>query len=79
MKAKLGMNLPSIMLGSALLYEDGDNLEKDEVANYAANLEKVGFPSVLLYYLLERSFFLSFVFPCSQIWAYLVHFLSGTI
>ncbi|KAL7118719.1 hypothetical protein ACP275_02G019800 [Erythranthe tilingii] len=40
-KAKLGMNLPLIMHGSALLYEVGDDLEEDEVANYAANLEKV--------------------------------------
>ncbi|KAL3614041.1 SUMO-activating enzyme subunit 2 [Castilleja foliolosa] len=46
-KAKLGMNLPLIMHGSALLYEVGDDLEEDEVANYAANLEKVlsEFPS----------------------------------
>ncbi|KAL8543029.1 hypothetical protein ACS0TY_003779 [Phlomoides rotata] len=46
-KAKLGMNLPLIMHGSALLYEVGDDLEEDEVANYAANLEKVlsGLPS----------------------------------
>ncbi|XP_042517843.1 SUMO-activating enzyme subunit 2-like [Macadamia integrifolia] len=40
-KAKLGMNLPLIMLGSALLYEVGDDLEEDMVANYEANLEKV--------------------------------------
>ncbi|KAL6526076.1 SUMO-activating enzyme subunit 2 [Orobanche hederae] len=40
-KAKLGMNLPLIMHGSALLYEVGDDLEEAEVANYAANLEKV--------------------------------------
>ncbi|KAL6545999.1 SUMO-activating enzyme subunit 2 [Orobanche gracilis] len=40
-KARLGMNLPLIMHGSALLYEVGDDLEEDEVANYAANLEKV--------------------------------------
>lgn len=40
-KAKLGMNLPLIMHGSALLYEVGDDLEEDMVANYAANLEKV--------------------------------------
>lgn len=39
--AKLGMNLPLIMHGSALLYEVGDDLEEDMVANYAANLEKV--------------------------------------
>ncbi|XP_073021827.1 SUMO-activating enzyme subunit 2 [Primulina eburnea] len=40
-KAKLGMNLPLIMHGSLLLYEVGEDLEEDEVANYAANLEKV--------------------------------------
>lgn len=40
-KAKVGMNLPLIMNGSALLYEVGDDLDEDMVANYAANLEKV--------------------------------------
>ncbi|KAG8368203.1 hypothetical protein BUALT_Bualt15G0020800 [Buddleja alternifolia] len=40
-KSKLGMSLPLIMHGSDLLYEVGDDLDKDEVANYAANLEKV--------------------------------------
>ncbi|XP_073046767.1 SUMO-activating enzyme subunit 2-like [Primulina eburnea] len=40
-KAKLGMNFPLIMHGSLLLYEVGEDLEEDEVANYAANLEKV--------------------------------------
>ncbi|KAI4298301.1 hypothetical protein L6164_031878 [Bauhinia variegata] len=40
-KAKLGMNLPLIMHGSALLYEVGHDLDEDMVANYAANLEKV--------------------------------------
>ncbi|KAK6946292.1 Ubiquitin-activating enzyme, SCCH domain [Dillenia turbinata] len=40
-KAKLGMNFPLIMHGSALLYEVGDDLDEDMVANYAANLEKV--------------------------------------
>lgn len=40
-KAKLGMSLPLIMHGVALLYEVGDDLEEDEVANYAANLDKV--------------------------------------
>lgn len=40
-KAKLGMNFPLIMNGAALLYEVGDDLEDAEVANYAANLEKV--------------------------------------
>ncbi|KAG5526686.1 hypothetical protein RHGRI_032822 [Rhododendron griersonianum] len=40
-KAKLGMSFPLVMHGSALLYEVGDDLEKDMVANYEANLEKV--------------------------------------
>ncbi|XP_042495451.1 SUMO-activating enzyme subunit 2-like isoform X2 [Macadamia integrifolia] len=40
-KAKLGMNLPLIMNGSSLLYEVGDDLDEDMVANYEANLEKV--------------------------------------
>ncbi|KAL6346856.1 hypothetical protein AAG906_002973 [Vitis piasezkii] len=40
-KAKLGMNCPLIMHGPALLYEVGDDLDKDMAANYAANLEKV--------------------------------------
>ncbi|XP_050233373.1 SUMO-activating enzyme subunit 2 [Mercurialis annua] len=40
-KAKLGMNFPIIMHGSALLYEVGDDLDEAMVANYAANLEKV--------------------------------------
>lgn len=41
--AKLGMSFPLIMHGSALLYEVGDDLDKDMVANYEANLEKVCF------------------------------------
>lgn len=40
-KAKLGMNFPLIMHGAALLYEVGDDLDQDMVANYTANLEKV--------------------------------------
>ncbi|CAK9326473.1 unnamed protein product [Citrullus colocynthis] len=40
-KAKLGMNFPLIMHGAALLYEVGDDLDEDMVANYNANLEKV--------------------------------------
>ncbi|KAI3753324.1 hypothetical protein L2E82_25375 [Cichorium intybus] len=39
--SKLGMNLPLITHGSSLLYEVGDDLDADMVANYAANLEKV--------------------------------------
>ncbi|KAD3066496.1 hypothetical protein E3N88_34376 [Mikania micrantha] len=39
--SKLGMSLPLITHGSSLLYEVGDDLEEDMVANYAANLEKV--------------------------------------
>ncbi|GFZ14438.1 SUMO-activating enzyme 2 [Actinidia rufa] len=46
-KAKLGMSCPLVMHGSALLYEVGDDLDKDMVVNYAANLDKVlsGLPS----------------------------------
>ncbi|XP_057966170.1 SUMO-activating enzyme subunit 2 [Malania oleifera] len=40
-KAKLGMNFPLIMHGSTLLYEVGEDLEEDMVANYAANLDKL--------------------------------------
>ncbi|GAB4853864.1 SUMO-activating enzyme subunit 2 [Ancistrocladus abbreviatus] len=40
-RAKLGMSFPLIMHGSAPLYEVGDDLEVDMVANYEANLEKV--------------------------------------
>ncbi|GAB2225124.1 hypothetical protein Droror1_Dr00005912 [Drosera rotundifolia] len=40
-RAKLGMNLPLIMHGASLLYEVGDDLDEDMVANYEANLEKV--------------------------------------
>ncbi|KAK4284767.1 hypothetical protein QN277_001551 [Acacia crassicarpa] len=40
-KAKLGMNLPIIMQGSNLLFEAGDDLDEDMIANYEANLEKV--------------------------------------
>lgn len=40
-KAKLGMSSPLIMQDSTLLYEVGDDLDEGEVANYAANLEKV--------------------------------------
>uniref|UniRef100_A0A453B6R9 Ubiquitin/SUMO-activating enzyme ubiquitin-like domain-containing protein n=1 Tax=Aegilops tauschii subsp. strangulata TaxID=200361 RepID=A0A453B6R9_AEGTS len=39
-KSKLGMNLPLVMIGSTLVFEDGDGLEEDEAANYALNLEK---------------------------------------
>ncbi|KAL4561678.1 hypothetical protein LXL04_033849 [Taraxacum kok-saghyz] len=39
--SKLGMNLPLITHGSSLLYEVGDDLDQDMVANYEANLEKV--------------------------------------
>ncbi|KAF2301885.1 hypothetical protein GH714_030196 [Hevea brasiliensis] len=40
-KAELGMNSPIIMHGVTLLYEVGDDLEEDMIANYTANLEKV--------------------------------------
>jgi ubiquitin-like 1-activating enzyme E1 B len=35
------MNSPLIMHATALLYEVGDDLEENEIANYTANLEKV--------------------------------------
>jgi ubiquitin-like 1-activating enzyme E1 B len=35
------MNLPLIMVGATLVFEDGEDLEEDENANYALNLEKV--------------------------------------
>ncbi|KAM7251791.1 hypothetical protein ACFE04_023674 [Oxalis oulophora] len=38
---KLGMNLPLIMRGTALLYEVGDDLDEDSAKNYANNLQKV--------------------------------------
>lgn len=47
-KAKLGMSFPLVMHGSALLYEVGDDLEKDMVANYEANLEKVSMAHVIV-------------------------------
>lgn len=40
-KNKLGMNLPLIMVGATLVFEDGEDLEEDEIANYALNLDKV--------------------------------------
>jgi ubiquitin-like 1-activating enzyme E1 B len=40
-KSKLGMNLPLVMVGATLVFEDGEGLEPDEAANYALNLEKV--------------------------------------
>jgi hypothetical protein len=42
-KSKLGLNLPSVMIGSTFVFEDGDDLEEDEAVNYALNLEKVLF------------------------------------
>ncbi|KAJ3686966.1 hypothetical protein LUZ61_016130 [Rhynchospora tenuis] len=39
-KSKLGMNLPLVMQGSTLIYEEGDDLDADMVANYAINLDK---------------------------------------
>lgn len=40
-KSKLGMNLPLVMVGATLVFEDGEGLEPDEAENYALNLEKV--------------------------------------
>ena len=42
-KSKLGMNLPLVMVGATLVFEDGEGLKPDEAANYALNLEKVLF------------------------------------
>ncbi|KAJ1691587.1 hypothetical protein LUZ63_015742 [Rhynchospora breviuscula] len=39
-KSKLGMNLPLVMLGSTLIYEEGDDLDADMLATYANNLDK---------------------------------------
>ncbi|KAL0927893.1 hypothetical protein M5K25_002115 [Dendrobium thyrsiflorum] len=38
---KLGMNLPLIMHGANLIFEDGDDIEEDVASNYARNLDKV--------------------------------------
>ncbi|KAF3785167.1 SUMO-activating enzyme subunit 2 [Nymphaea thermarum] len=40
-RSKLGMNSPMIMLGASLIFEVGEDLDEDEAANYASNLEKV--------------------------------------
>uniref|UniRef100_A0A0A8XP41 SAE2 n=1 Tax=Arundo donax TaxID=35708 RepID=A0A0A8XP41_ARUDO len=39
-KSKLGMNFPSVIIGSTYVFEDGEGLDTDEAANYASNLEK---------------------------------------
>ncbi|KAL5563067.1 hypothetical protein UlMin_032814 [Ulmus minor] len=39
--AKLGMNFPIIMHGSKIIYEVGDDLDKELVATYATNFETV--------------------------------------
>jgi ubiquitin-like 1-activating enzyme E1 B len=46
-KSKLGMNLPLVMVGATLVFEDGEGLEPDEAANYALNLEKVSSSQVI--------------------------------
>lgn len=51
-KAKLGMSSPLIMQDSTLLYEVGDDLDEGEVANYAANLEKVDLYSYSIIYII---------------------------
>lgn len=40
-KKQLGMNLPMIMHGGFIIFEEGDDLEEDEAANYALKLDKV--------------------------------------
>ena len=42
-KGKLSINSPIIMQGSCLIYETGDDLEQNMVAQYNLNLEKVMF------------------------------------
>lgn len=59
-KAKLGMSSPLIMQDSSLLYEVGDDLDEEEVAIYAANLEKVETLSIC-YIFLCVAFFLMMV------------------
>lgn len=56
-KAKLGMSFPLVMHGSTLLYEVGDDLEEDMVANYEANLEKVSMVHVIILYCLGLLWF----------------------
>lgn len=46
-KSRLGMSLPVVMHGAALLYEVGDDLVEAMVANYSANLDKV---MILVFY-----------------------------
>lgn len=38
---KLGMNLPLVMQGANLIFEEGDDIEEDIASNYARNLDKV--------------------------------------
>lgn len=76
--AKLGMNLPLIMHGASLLYEVGDDLDDIMVANYNANLEKVGSriyslqiqPGILQFFLHVLCFYFSlyqnFLLPLSM-------------
>ncbi|XP_024028906.1 SUMO-activating enzyme subunit 2 isoform X2 [Morus notabilis] len=40
-KSKLGMSSPSIMHGTEILYETGDDLDEDLLASYAAKADKV--------------------------------------
>lgn len=48
-KNKLGMHYPSIMHGTSIIYECGDDIEEDFAQNYALNLEKVYNLMFLLY------------------------------
>jgi ubiquitin-like 1-activating enzyme E1 B len=40
-RRRLGVNSPIIMLGSNVIYETGDDLEKDMVIQFEKNLDKV--------------------------------------
>ena len=38
---KLGMSAPTVMNGSEILYETGDDLDEDLLASYASKADKV--------------------------------------
>eukprot|EP00850_Spirogloea_muscicola_P001306 SM000005S17103 [mRNA] locus=s5:166969:171210:- [translate_table: standard] len=40
-RGKMGVNSPMVMHGDSVLYETGDDLEKDEVERYEANAQKL--------------------------------------
>lgn len=62
-KPKLGMSAPTIMHGTDILYETGDDLDEDLLASYAAKADKVTFSAFNNY--LTRPLLNSFIFlPC---------------